>query len=285
MFKKNIINYIYIITGCLIVAMSINIFLIPNKITTGGANGVATVIYYLFKIPVSLTILLLNLPLFIIALKNIGLKFCSKAIVGTVFLAVFIWLTDILRTVSWLSFSEDLFLTSIFGGITMGVGMSIVFKGEGSTGGSDLLAQIIYKKRNASSLGQIILLIDTVVITILVIAFKDINYGLYSVVSLYLSKKTIDIMFEGIGSTKVITIITRKGEEIAKEIIQKTDRGVTINANVIGKYTDRKYDQVISIVNTSDLSKIKKIIKKIDKTSFVYISNTSEVLGLGFKEI
>lgn len=285
MFKKNIINYIYIITGCLIVATSINIFLIPNKITTGGANGVATVIYYLFKIPVSLTILLLNLPLFIIALKNIGLKFCSKAIVGTVFLAVFIWLTDILRTVSWLSFSEDLFLTSIFGGITMGVGMSIVFKGEGSTGGSDLLAQIIYKKRNASSLGQIILLIDTVVITILVIAFKDINYGLYSVVSLYLSKKTIDIMFEGIGSTKVITIITRKGEEIAKEIIQKTDRGVTINANVIGKYTDRKYDQVISIVNTSDLSKIKKIIKKIDKTSFVYISNTSEVLGLGFKEI
>lgn len=285
MFKKNIINYIYIIIGCLIVATSINIFLIPNKITTGGANGVATVIYYLFKIPVSLTILLLNLPLFIIALKNIGLKFCSKAIVGTVFLAVFIWLTDILRTVSWLSFSEDLFLTSIFGGITMGVGMSIVFKGEGSTGGSDLLAQIIYKKRNASSLGQIILLIDTVVITILVIAFKDINYGLYSVVSLYLSKKTIDIMFEGIGSTKVITIITRKGEEIAKEIIQKTDRGVTINANVIGKYTDRKYDQVISIVNTSDLSKIKKIIKKIDKTSFVYISNTSEVLGLGFKEI
>lgn len=285
MLKKEILNYTYIIIGCVIVALAINIFLIPNKITTGGANGIATIVYYLFNVPVSLTVIIVNIPLFIIALKNIGFRFCSKAIIGTLLLSLFIFLTDNFKNISWLNFSNDLFLSSIFGGIMLGLGMSIVFKGEGSTGGSDLLAQIIYKKRNASSLGQLILIIDTVVITMLVIAFKNINYGMYSVVALYLSKKTIDIIFEGVGTTKIVTIITKEGEKISKEIIEKTDRGVTMIPKVIGKYTNEEYSEVISIVNTSDIPKVKAIIKREDSKAFVYISNTNEVLGLGFKRI
>lgn len=285
MLKKEILNYTYIIIGCVIVALAINIFLIPNKITTGGANGIATIVYYLFNVPVSLTVIIVNIPLFIIALNNIGFRFCSKAIIGTLLLSLFIWLTNNFKNISWLNFSNDLFLSSIFGGIMLGLGMSIVFKGEGSTGGSDLLAQIIYKKRNASSLGQLILIIDTVVITMLVIAFKNINYKMYSVVALYLSKKTIDIIFEGVGTTKIVTIITKEGEKISKEIIEKTDRGVTMIPKVIGKYTNEEYSEVISIVNTSDIPKVKAIIKREDSKAFVYISNTNEVLGLGFKRI
>ena len=179
---KEVINIVYIALGCLVMAIAINLLLLPNKISTGGATGVATITYYIFNIPVSLMILIINIPLFLVALKTIGFKFCSKALLGTGLLSLFIQLTEQIVNVSWLNLSGDLFIGSIFGGLLLGIGNSLVFKGEGSTGGSDLLAQIIYKKRSTASLSSLILIIDTIVIISIIIAFKDLNYGLYSVV-------------------------------------------------------------------------------------------------------
>lgn len=283
--RKEILNIVLVILGSFLIAIGVNVFLLPNKISTGGATGIATIIYYLYNIPVSILVLVINFPLFVIALKNIGFKFCTKALIGTTMLAIFIHLTQGLKHISWLDMSGDLFLGSIFGGIMLGIGNSLVFKGEGSTGGSDLLAQIIYKKRMASSLGQIILSIDALIILTTIIAFKNLDFGLYSVVAIYLSKKTVDILFEGVSRSKVITIISKNGNKLADEIIKKTDRGVTINTPVIGKYTGEKYDEVMCVVNTSEIPKVKRIIKEIDEKAFTYISNTTEVLGIGFKRV
>lgn len=279
--KTKIMDATNLILGTLLVASAINIFFIPNKISTGGASGVGIILYYLYEIPVSFWVLVINIPLFIISLKELGFRFCLKALIGTGLLIILLELTVPLT--KYIDISDDLFIASIFGGLINGLGLSLVFRADGSTGGSDLLAQIIYKKRSASSIGSILLVIDTIVIIANAIVFNSIPTALYSVVALYISKQTTDIVFEGVNYTKAVNIVTQKGEEIAREILNKTERGVTIS-ECIGIYTGEKYTHVISVMTIPQLPKVKRIVKEIDRTAFVYISNTNEVLGLGFKE-
>lgn len=279
--QKKIMDILFLIIGSFIIAVAVNVFLSPNKISTGGASGVGIILYYIFNIPISLSVLLINLPLFIISLKNLGLKFCIKAIIGTILLVIFLSLT--VEFTKYINIKEDMVIGSIFGGLFMGIGLSLVFKADGSTGGSDLLAQIIYNKRPISSIGQILLIIDSIIIISNAIVFNDVLTAFYSVLALYISKQTTDVIFEGINYTKSVNIITKKGLKIAEEIIEKTRRGVTIS-NCIGVYTNEEYIHVISVVTVPQLPKVKKIVKDIDKEAFIYISNTNEVLGLGFKE-
>ena len=282
--KKLLKNLLYMIIGTIIAALAINIFLTPAKISTGGASGVGVILFNLYKIPISLTVIVLNIPLFIVALKSIGLKFSINAIIGTGLLSLMIQLTSPLSYVEWLNFSNDLFLSSIFGGILMGLGLALVFKGEGSTGGSDLLAQIIYKKRSTASIGQLLLLIDAVIVMLTIVAFKSALYGLYSIVALYIANKVIDIVFEGINSSKAINIITKKGDEISAQIVQILDRGVT-TSKCIGEYTKEEYIHVVTIVQNSQVQTVKRIVKEVDAKAFIYISPSQEVLGTGFKKL
>lgn len=282
--REYLTDAVLILIGCLLISISINMFLLPNKISTGGATGIAIIIYYIYNTPISFSVFLINLPLFIIALKVLGFKFCIRALVGTAILIFLMELTSPLKDLEGFAISNDLFIGSIFGGIFSGAGLSLVFRADSSTGGSDLLANIIYKARPVSSIGFILLVIDVLVILSNIIIFKNIHIGLYSIVTLYLSKQTIDVIFQGINYTKIVNIITKKGEEISKEIISQTERGVTIS-ECKGVYTNSEYDHVISVVTVPQIPKVKKIIKKIDQTSFVYISNTNEVLGVGFKDI
>lgn len=277
-------NLICMIIGTLVAAMAINLFLSPAKISTGGASGIGVILFNLYRIPVSITVLVLNIPLFVIALKSIGVKFSINAIIGTALLSLMIQLTTPLTNITWLNFADDLFLSSIFGGMFMGLGLALVFKGEGSTGGSDLLAQIIYKKRSTASIGQFLLLIDTVIIILTIIAFKSVLYGLYSIIALYIANKVIDIVFEGINSSKAINIITKKGEEISKEIIDKLDRGVNTSM-CVGEYTKEEYIHVVTVVENSQVQMVKRIVRKIDKKAFIYITPAQEVLGTGFKKL
>ena len=279
--NNKVIQIVLLGFGALILAIAINLFYIPNNLSTGGASGIALIIYYLYNFPVGLTVILINIPLFIIALKDLGWRFCSKAIIGTALLSVLIEVTSGIKNV--VNIEHDLFLGCIFGGLLNGIGLSLVFKADGSTGGSDLLAQIIYKKRPISSIGQILLIIDSLVIISNAVVFNSVSVALYSVIALYISKKTTDIIFEGVNYTKVVNIISKEGEKIANEIIKQTDRGVTI-CECIGVYTNEEYIHVISIVTVPQLPLVKKIVKSVDKKAFTYISDTREVLGLGFKQ-
>lgn len=279
--KNKVYQIILLILGTLILGVAINLLFLPNNLSTGGASGIALIIYHLYKVPVGLTVILINIPLFIIALKDLGWKFCSKAIIGTALLSLFIELTS--KLVGVVKIEQDIFLGCIFGGLLNGIGLSLVFKADGSTGGSDLLAQIIYKKRPVSSIGQILLVIDSIIIISNAIVFNSISIALYSVIALYISKKTTDIIFEGIEYTKAVNIISKEGKAIAKEIIERTDRGVTIS-KCIGVYTNEEYIHVVSVVTMPQLPLVKKIVKSIDKGAFTYISDTREVLGLGFKQ-
>lgn len=280
-FKMNelIQDIFYIVFGTYLVSFGINFFLLPLKLTTGGVSGIGTILYYLFNIPLGVTTIILNIPLFILSLKKLGLKSSIKTICSTILLSVFL---DMFKYQN--NQITDLFTSAVFGGIVMGTGLSIVFKAGASTGGSDLLAQVIYKVFPVQSLSQILLLIETVIIGAVVVVFKNINLGLYSIIAMFISSKVIDVIFEGIYYTKVVNIYTTKQEKITKFIIEELDRGATLTKS-LGAHTNTPNTTITCILTRPQVAKLKRRIKDLDKDALLYIATTNEVFGNGFKSI
>ena len=274
---------LYIVLGTLISALAINIFFVPQNISSGGASGVGIILNYLFEFPIGIVVILLNLPLFVIATIKLGIKFTFRAIIGTALLAIFVDLTAGVSSKEIFNIQNDYVLSSVFGGIMTGLGLSLVFKGNASTGGSELLAQIIYKYRPMVSMSELMLVIDATIIIASTFAFKSLGSGLYSVIAIFISKKTIDVVFEGVNYTKVLNIITKKPDKIVDRIINEVERGVTA-IKCVGEYTKEDYTKLECVATITQLYKIKEIVKSEESESFMYISSAMEVLGYGFKE-
>jgi len=273
---------VFILLGTFTTALAINIFFVPNNISNGGASGLAIVFNHIFNLPVGITVFVLNLPLFIVAIKKLGIKFTLKALIGTALLSVFIDITHNVSGYEIFDFSSDYIISSIFGGLLIGVGLSIVFKGNASTGGSELLAQIVYKYRPVVSTSQLMLFIDSFVVILSAIVFRSLSVGLYSIIAIFVSKKTIDVVFEGVNYTKTINIITKNPDVISKRIMNEVERGVT-TLNCIGEYTKERYTKIICVATITQIYRIKAIVRKEDKSAFIYINPCIEVLGYGFK--
>lgn len=278
--SKNTTNALLIIFGTFIMSIGINFFLLPNKITTGGATGVATIFFYKFNIDMGLAIFAINIPLYIIAIRKFGLKFCFKSIVATMLFTIFIEIVNFQNYVQ--THDIEPFLSAIYGGILIGLGISFVFKAGASTGGTDLLAQILQKKESHLNLSKLILYIDLVIIIGLIIVFGDLNLGLYSAIAIYFSTKTIETVFEGVNYTKVINIITKNDDAITNSIIKELERGATVT-KCIGAYTKNEIINITCIVSLNEIAKVKKIAYSIDPNAFIYITNAIEVWGEGFK--
>lgn len=276
--KNYLIDILGTILGSFIMAFAVSFFLLPNELSSGGFSGIATIFYYKLKIPMGITIASLNIPLFLIAGYKIGKKFFIKSIIGTLSLSVFI---DILDTFN--SFTNDKMLAAIYGGILTGIGTAIILKSHSSTGGSDLLTNIIKKYNNKIELGRVITIIDAIIVSLNVIFLKKVEIGLYSVIAIYLMGLMIDVIFEGIFFSKLIFIISDKNELIAKEIQKKAKRGIT-GLRGKGMYENKEKIVLMCAVGRRDIANIKKLIKIIDKDAFVVVTNSREVLGIGFKQ-
>ena len=277
--KKIIIEIGGTILGAFIMAVGISLFLLPNQLSSGGVSGIATITYYLFHIPMGTMILIINIPLFLISIYKIGKSFFIKSLIGTFSLSMFI---DILDKITPLT--QDRFLASVYGGIIIGIGTAILLKVNASTGGSDLVSYVAKKYRPTIRSSNIIAIIDIIIIAINMIFFREIEIGLYSAIAIYLMGKLIDVLFEGIYFTKLILIVSDKSEKIAKEIEEKIQRGTT---GLYGKgmYTNQEKLVLMCAASRGDVSKIKIVARKIDPNSFIIITNSREVVGLGFKKI
>jgi uncharacterized membrane-anchored protein YitT (DUF2179 family) len=176
-----------------------------------------------------------------------------------------------------------MFISAIYGGLLLGIGISLVFKAGASTGGSDLLAQILQKKDGNFNLSKLMLIIDSVIIAGLIIAFNDINLGLYSIIAIYISSKMIDLVFEGVNYTKVVNIVTKNDTTITNQIIDELKRGATVT-KCIGAYTKQEYINITCVVNLREIARVKRIAYDFDPNAFIYISNINEVWGKGFKK-
>ena len=275
--KLFFIETIGTIIGTLIMASAVAFFLLPNELSSGGFSGIATILYYKFKIPMGVTIAGLNIPLFLMAGYKIGKSFFLKTVVGTLSLSIFIDLLDRFNSVT-----TDKMLAAIYGGILTGIGTAIILKVHSSTGGSDLLTNILKRINGKIEMGRVITIIDGVIVFMNVVFLEKIEIGLYSAITIYLMGLMIDVVFEGIFFSKLIFIISDKNEIISKEIQTKISRGIT---GLYGKgmYKNKEKLILMCAVGRRDIANIKKLIKNIDKDAFVVVTNSREVLGAGFK--
>lgn len=276
--KMVVIEGIGTIVGAAIMAFGVSSFLLPNQLSSGGIAGIATITYYLLKIPMGTMIMIINVPLFLFAGYRIGKEFFIKSLIGTVSLSVFIDILDKFPPVT-----TDRFLACIYGGAIIGIGTAIILKVGSSTGGTELIANLIKTYNPHISISRYLTIIDVVIILLNVIFFQHIEIGLYSAIAIYLYGKLIDIIFEGIYFTKLLFIISDKNEEISKAIGEEVKRGVT---GLYGKgmYSNRDKLVLICAASRGDVYRIKAIAKRIDKKSFIVVVNAREVLGKGFKE-
>lgn len=275
--KKRGKEFIYIIVGCMIMAMGTSLFLLPNKLSSGGFSGIATIIYYLLGWPLGTTTLLLNIPVFLMALIRVGKETTIKGIIGTILLSFFIDVFDRIEPLT-----TDRFLACIYGGIFIGIGTAIILKANASTGGTDMLSYIIRSYKSHFSPGYLIIIIDAVIVFLNVLFFRQIEIGLYSAIAIYIMGKMIDIIFEGIYFTKSMFIVSNQYKEIAKEIGDKLDRGST-GIYAKGMYKNDKRMMLWCVASRNEIARIKEIAKKIDPQSFIVISNAREAWGKGFK--
>ena len=266
------------IVGAIIMAIATSLILLPNQLSSGGFAGIATIFYYFLNIPMGTTILSINIPLFIFAAYKLGKGFVIRSFIGTVTFSFSIDILDKLQPLT-----QDRFLACIYGGIIIGLGTAIILKANSSTGGSDLISMLVKKYNPNIRTGNVIIIVDVIIVGLNVLLFKEIEIGLYSAIAIYLMGKMIDIIFEGIYFTKLLIIISKRNEEIAEVIGEKIGRGTT---GLYGKgmYKDEQKLVLLCAASRGDVSRVKQTAKRIDPLSFIIIANAREVVGLGFKK-
>ncbi len=272
---SSVLEYIYIIIGAAIIAVGFNVFLLPNEVASGGVSGISTILKGVFNWNPGIVQYAFNIPLFITGVIFLGKQFGARSLVGTLTLPLFV-----LLTASWEPATLNPLLGALFGGISVGVGLGIVFRGRASTGGTDLAAQII-TKYSGLTLGTSVMLIDGLIVLSAALVF-DVEKGLYALIGLFVTTKTIDIIQLGFSQSKMVYIITNKQEEIRDAIYTEVNRGVT-KLSAVGGYTEQERPILLVVVYQTEFSKLKQVIKTVDPSAFVIVTDSYEVLGEGFK--
>ncbi|WP_324270407.1 YitT family protein [Fusobacterium polymorphum] len=260
--------------ACIVMAFNINYFFLGNKLGQGGVSGLSLILHYLTNIDISYIYLGLNIPLIIIAYMFIGKNFVFKTLFATLVLTIFLKVFGSFRGPI-----DDILMASIFGGGINGIAIGIVFYAGGSTGGTDIIAKII-NKYYGIAIGKILLTIDFIILSMVAFIFGKIIF-MYTLISLLVSAKMIDIIQEGIYSAKGVTIITNKEEELRKRIMEDTGRGITL-INAKGAYTQKEIGMLYCVVGKYQLMKVKNIVKEIDPEAFMIVNQVHEVVGKGF---
>ena len=277
---KIIIKYIGITVAVALMATSINLFLQPHSFAPGGVSGISIILNQATNgfVPVWLANLVLNIPIFAAGIITLGKTFGVKSLYGILSLSFFIWLIPNMGT------TNDLLLASIFGGVIMGLGVGIVFRSGGTTGGSDTLGLLLNKKFPGIGISKFMLMIDSVVVIGSGIVTRNLETPLYSIIVLYVSSRVIDVVLNGLGYAKAVHIISDEPEKIGKSILENLNRGVTVLKGK-GFYTGKDKDVLLCIIGRSQIVKLKDLVNDIDKRAFVMVSDATEVLGEGFKPI
>ncbi len=273
-------DYMIITFGLLLFAMGWVLFLIPAEITGGGVSGVAAVVYFATKIPVSITFLAINIVLVLIAIKILGASFGVKTIYSIAVLTVFFALfQNVLKE----PLVDDNFLSAVLGGMSGGIGLGVVFSRGGSTGGTDIFAMIVNKYRNISP-GRIIMLCDVVIIASSYFVFQSPAKLVYGYVTMWVVSYALDSFLSGANRSAQMFIISKKYDEIADFITHEAIRGVTV-LDGTGWYTKEASKVVMSVVRKRETSAIFRKIKEIDPDAFISMGSVMGVYGQGFERI
>lgn len=264
--------------GVLIFALGMNFFLAPNKIAAGGVSGLAVVIYHVSGIPVGVTMLALNVPLFLFGARILGSSFGARSIYGFIALSV-----AIDGTAPFLpTLTADPLLASIYGGVLMGIGTGITYRLGGSTGGTAIAARLM-SHYTRMSVGRALLAADGLVIVAASFAFGA-ELALYGLLAVFLTMRVVDLLEEGAPYAKAALIITDQAEEISSHIMSQLGRGVTA-LPARGMYTKQDRNLLFITVYQDQIGTLKKLVHEVDPTAFVVITDVHEALGEGFRRL
>ena len=274
--KWNPLRYLGIMAGCLVAAASINLFVVPSSLLTGGVTGIAIIFYFLAGLPIGIQTLAYNVPLLIASYKLLGKKYTIDVVIGTV---MFSFALDATKFLSGMLPLDDLMLASIYGGIFNGIGYGIVFRMNGSTGGFDILGAI-FKKYYSMDIGSVIFGFNCLIVAVAGGLFS-INSAMFTLICMYVTSQMTNKIIDGFNQRKVILIISDHAKDIADGIIADIGRGVTF-LNGEGAYTGDPKKIVMVVVSMTQIAKIKIVVNTVDRNAFMMILAASEVQGRGF---
>jgi uncharacterized membrane-anchored protein YitT (DUF2179 family) len=276
--RSYLLDTVFIISGSALFALGLVIFLEPNNIAPGGVSGIAMIINYLFpSVPIGVLIIALNIPLFLVGWKFEGKPFLIKSLFGTFLSSVMI---DLFSNVY--RYTSDSLLAGIYGGIMIGVGLGLLFSRGATTGGSDIVGRLLKIKFPHLSMGRLVLGVDIIVVSAAAIIFGHFNYALYALISLYICSIALDKILYGFDTAKVAYIITQYPEEVFRRIDTELERGVTY-LDGQGAYSGKPTKVILTAIKMRQIGQLKQIVREVDPSSFVIISDAHEVLGDGFR--
>jgi len=267
------------VVGSALVGMGLSVFTVPNDIAPGGVSGLATALAYITPIRVSVWTVALNVPLLIGAWRMLGRRSLLYTLLCTGLLSLFIELSDTLLP----AYTNNALLAAIYGGGIMGLGVGILFLRNISTGGTDLLALMLKKVLPNVNNGTLLLGVDTAVVLLAVVIFRDIDVALYSIVAIMASSRIIDLLAEGADYAKVIYVVTDRGEAVAEALNTQTSRGSTV-IPAYGGYTGDGKQVIFTVTRRTVLTQTLRVIKQADPRAFTFVTDSTEVHGEGFKE-
>ena len=274
--KWNPLKYLGIFAGCLIAASSINLFVVPSSLLTGGVTGIAIIFYFLTGLPIGIQTLIYNVPLLIASYKLLGRNYTIDVVIGTVIFSLALDATKFLNGMLPL---EEVMLASIYGGIFNGIGYGIVFRMNGSTGGFDILGAI-FKKYYSMDIGSVIFGFNCLIVAVAGVLF-NITSAMFTLICMYVTSQMTNKIIDGFNQSKAVLIISEHAKDIADGIIADIGRGVTF-LNGEGAYTGDPKKIVMVVVSMTQIAKLKIIVKTVDSNAFMLILSASEVQGRGF---
>lgn len=273
---KKMKSVLFTIFGTMITGFAIGAFLTPNKVVGGGASGISTILYHTFGIQPGLSFFLINIVFLLLGLTVLGKKFILKTLLGITLLSLFTQIFSFFPI-----HTENLILTTVFGGILYGFGIGMSFAAGASTGGTDIIGRIIQTKVPYMPIGKMLLIVDGIIIIISFFVFRDIELILFGVLTLFVSSYSIDLIISKLNVSNIAFVITDKGKEISEKLVSTSPRGVTL-IDVKGVYTGSEKQMLFCALKESESEAFQKKILEIDETAFIVFSMSQRIKGNGF---
>jgi uncharacterized membrane-anchored protein YitT (DUF2179 family) len=277
--KHGILDFLAIAVGSAMMGAAYAMFLIPHHFVAGGVTGLAVIFNYFFGFPVGLQVIILNIPIFALGIRRMGRRYGLTSLVGMIVSSLMIdFFNEIVRLPSA---TDNPVLASIYGGVMLGAGLGLVFRGRASTGGTDIVGQVL-NRYTGMSVGLGIMLVDFIIISASGFAFRQLEAPLYGYLVLFLSSRVIDMVLEGWNYSKLVIITSARTAEIQDFILHTLDRsGSALKSRSL--YLNREGEVIITVIHRKQLADLRQFIKQTDPDAFVIVNDTYTVLGRGFK--
>jgi len=276
--KRSIIDYIFFLSGSAFFAFGFSFFIAPNNISPGGLTGIAAIINYALSLPTGAVLFCLNIPVLILGFKKLGGVFVIKTLFVTALTSILIDLFSYILP----GFDGDRLLAAIFGGALSGFGLALVMLRGGTTGGVDVIALVLKQKFPYISIGRLVLILDSIVITLAAICYKEIESALFAVVAIFISGKVLDTMLYGADKGRLIFIVTNKGTDVAKAIFDNLNRGVTVLPSY-GGFRRESSETLLCALRYNEVDLAIKTVRAADSNAFTVITITGGIFGRGFE--